>query len=49
MDDMGVSMTSGMPAFGSILSDDDIGAILAFIKSTWPEPIQAVQARKNDG
>ncbi|WP_241232924.1 c-type cytochrome [Paracoccus haematequi] len=49
IDDMGVSMTSGMPAFGSSLSDDEIGTILAFIKSTWPKRIQAIQASKNDG
>lgn len=49
LDDMGVSMTSGMPAFGSILSDNEIGTILAFIKSTWPKRIQAIQASKNDG
>lgn len=28
---------SDMPAFGGILSDDEIRAVLAFIKSTWPE------------
>ncbi len=28
---------SDMPAFGGILSDDEIRSVLAFIKSTWPE------------
>lgn len=28
---------SDMPAFGSVLSDDEIRAVLAYIKSTWPE------------
>jgi hypothetical protein len=27
---------SDMPAFAGILTDDDILAVLAFIKSTWP-------------
>ncbi|MBP2316193.1 c-type cytochrome [Azospirillum soli] len=28
---------SDMPAFGGVLSDADIWAVLAYIKSTWPE------------
>ena len=34
---------SNMPAFGHILSDTEIWAVLAFIKSTWPPEIQAAQ------
>jgi mono/diheme cytochrome c family protein len=34
---------SNMPAFGHILSDNEIWAVLAFIKSTWPPEIQAAQ------
>ena len=34
---------STMPAFGQVLSDDEIWAVLAFIKSTWPPEIQAAQ------
>lgn len=49
LDDMGVAMTSGMPAFGEILEEDEIAAILAFIKSSWPARIQAVQAERNGG
>jgi mono/diheme cytochrome c family protein len=49
LDDMGVSMTSGMPAFGEIITDGDIAAILAFIKSTWPDRIRAIQAERNGG
>ncbi|WP_371823383.1 cytochrome c [Paracoccus sp. Z118] len=49
LDDTGVSMTSGMPAFGEILEDGDIAAILAFIKSTWPDRIRAIQAERNGG
>ncbi|WP_127524501.1 cytochrome c [Mesorhizobium sp. Z1-4] len=36
---------SDMPAFGKILSDEEIAAVLAFIKSTWPERQRDVQAR----
>ena len=48
LDDMGVSMSSGMPAFGELLTDGGIAAILAFIKSTWPDRIRAIQAERND-
>jgi mono/diheme cytochrome c family protein len=34
-----------MPAFGGVLSDADIAAVLAFIKSRWPADIRARQAR----
>lgn len=37
-----------MPAFGQRLSDSEIAAILAYIKSTWPPDIRARQARLND-
>lgn len=36
---------SNMPAFGDRLSDRDINAALAFIKSRWPASIQARQQR----
>ena len=49
LDDMGVAMTSGMPSFGEILDDGDVAAILAFIKSRWPDRIRAVQAKRNGG
>lgn len=32
-----------MPAFGDTLSDDQIWAVLAYIKSTWPPDIQTAQ------
>ena len=41
LDDLGVRFDSGMPGFGDILSDDDIAAILAFIRSTWSERARA--------
>ena len=38
---------NNMPAFGSILSDDEIWAVLAYIKSRWPTDIQAAQEQVN--
>lgn len=35
---------SDMPAYEGLLSDDEIAAILAFIKSTWPEREREFQA-----
>lgn len=32
-----------MPAFGQTLSDREIWAVLAFIKSRWPDEIRARQ------
>lgn len=36
---------SDMPAFGGRISDDDIWAAFAYIKSTWPDKIRAAQAQ----
>ena len=36
---------SDMPAFGEILSEEDIWAVLSFIKSTWSEKSRAYQDR----
>lgn len=38
---------SGMPEFGSTLTEEEIWDILAFIRSTWPERIQNNQAARN--
>jgi hypothetical protein len=38
---------SGMPAFEGSLSDDEIWDVLAYIRSTWPERVQAIQAAQN--
>ncbi|WP_170560114.1 c-type cytochrome [Ruegeria atlantica] len=38
---------SGMPGFGDALTDDDIWDILAYIRSTWPERVQEIQAGRN--
>ena len=35
---------SDMPAFGARLSDADIWAVLAYIKSTWPKETREAQA-----
>lgn len=36
---------SGMPAFADKLTDREIWAALAYIKSRWPEPVRQRQAR----
>ena len=43
LDEMGVDFMSGMPAFGEQLSDAEIEAILAYIKSTWPARVRTTQ------
>ena len=47
LDDMNVAFTSGMPGFGSVLTEREIGAILDYIKSTWPERMRGVQAERS--
>jgi mono/diheme cytochrome c family protein len=37
-----------MPAFEKTLSDSQIAAILAYIKSTWPPEVQRRQNRMNE-
>lgn len=34
---------SDMPAFGGVLSDEQITAVLAYIKSTWPSDVLRMQ------
>ena len=36
---------SDMPAYAGVLSDGEIRAVLAFIKSRWPEPVREKQAK----
>lgn len=43
LDDMGVKYISGMPGFGSDLTEEDITAVLDYIKSTWPDSVRAAQ------
>ena len=42
----GPDYESDMPAFVGRLSDREIWAVLAFIKSTWPERIQQLRAER---
>jgi mono/diheme cytochrome c family protein len=46
---IGGGYQSDMPAFGDVLSDDEIRAILAFIKTTWPERERGFQAEVTRG
>ena len=39
---------SAMPAFGGLLTDKEIWAVLSFIKSRWPESIQKKHDRMNE-
>ncbi|HHI94177.1 MAG TPA: cytochrome c [Gammaproteobacteria bacterium] len=39
---------SDMPAWGNTLSDDDIWAVIAYIKSRWPEETRKIQADINN-
>jgi mono/diheme cytochrome c family protein len=48
LDDMGVTFTSGMPGFGSVLEQSEIEAILDYIKSTWSEHIRDLQAQRSN-
>lgn len=41
--DMNVGGTSLMPAYNEILSDEEITAVLTYIKSTWPDDIRQMQ------
>ena len=38
---------NAMPAFGSVLSDDEIWAVLTYLKSSWPPDIRAAQEQVN--
>jgi mono/diheme cytochrome c family protein len=40
---LNIGGSSNMPAFAETLSDEEILAVLAFIKSTWPEDVRALQ------
>lgn len=44
----GVDFDSGMPGFAGQLSDQEIWAILAYIRSTWPERARATQAARTE-
>jgi mono/diheme cytochrome c family protein len=42
---VGDGYESDMPGFGDVMSDAEIAAVLAYIKSTWPERERAIQSR----
>ena len=44
----GMEFDSGMPGFGDQLSDQEIWNILGYIKSTWPERVQEMQAVRTE-
>jgi len=46
MEQKGVEFDSGMPGFAEQLTDAEIHDVLAYIKSTWPERIQKIQAER---
>lgn len=46
MAERGMDFDSGMPGFEDTLSDPEIWAILNYIKSTWPERVQNIQAER---
>lgn len=41
-----IGFKSGMPAYEDILSGAEIGAVLDFIKSRWPEEVQKIQQER---
>jgi len=41
---VGGGYQSDMPGFGNVLRDEEIRAVIGFIKSTWPERERAYQA-----
>lgn len=43
----GIEFDSGMPGFSDQLTDTEIHYVLAYIKSTWPERIQKIQAERS--
>ena len=44
----GIEFDSGMPGFADQLTDAEIHNVLAYIKSTWPERIQKIQAERSE-
>jgi len=44
---VGGGYRSAMPGFGDVLSDEEIRAVLAYIKSTWPEEVIDIHDRIN--
>ena len=42
-----MNYTSGMPAYGDLLNDEEIWEILSYIRSTWPLHIQEAHATRH--
>ena len=42
-----MNYTSGMPAHGDLLNDEEIWEILSYIRSTWPLHIQEPRAARH--
>jgi mono/diheme cytochrome c family protein len=42
-----VNYETDMPAFGLQLTDEEIAATLAYVKSTWPQDVQRRQAQRS--
>jgi len=40
---LNIAVSSNMPAFAATLTDEEITAVLNYIKSTWPDDIRALQ------
>lgn len=49
LDQAGPGYRTDMPAFGRVLTDADIEALVAYIRSRWPPGIQAAQSFLNPG
>ena len=45
-EEMDIGVTSNMPPFSGTLTDEEITAVLNYIKSTWPKDIHALQWQK---
>lgn len=43
---LNIGGSSNMPAFAGTLTDEEITAVLNYIKSSWPEDIQALQRQQ---
>jgi len=39
---------SDMPAFETVLNDDQVRAVIAYIKGRWPEDVRALQRRTDE-
>jgi mono/diheme cytochrome c family protein len=46
---VGGGYQSDMPGFGNVMNDGEIRAVIAFIKSTWPEREREYQAEMSRG